>query len=260
MRGGIYALRSDGSNARWIYETVTRTVGPYAMGFWPTWSPDGNQIAFIDGSALKVVSASGGAPRLILPDTIGVSELYGLQYSADGQWIYFTRGMYGSQLTCWRVRPDATGLTQVSEQRDWGVEAMPSPNPSGEWIAYQSNVSVPGNASFTIRIIAPTMSRRSEVDVPGYSPRWSPRGDRIAYLNDGGQLQLLTAAGVVAGTVGSGIAAQPGFSWSYDGEWIVSVGDTGLRLVQLATGLVLPLPFTGPDYQLLLHPSLRPTP
>lgn len=104
-----------------------------------------------------------------------------------------------------------------------------------------------------------------KLDFQGYSPRWSPKGDRIAYLNGPDRLNFLDANGVPSGEVGGQkVPLAQGFSWSPDGAWIVGVAgypSIGVvpEMVNTTSGLVLPMNFRGPDGQLLTQPSWRPS-
>ncbi len=81
-------------------QLTTTDVADSAPGGWsgrPAWSPDGRQIAFVEGAPreqlvyglhqLAVVPATGGTPRLLMP---GLDRNTGKpQWSADGKMLYF---------------------------------------------------------------------------------------------------------------------------------------------------------------------------
>jgi len=271
--GGLYVLQTNGLGGQWVYRLSSATVasssaagfqiGPF--GFWPTWSADGNRLAFTQSSNLRVVEADGSGLRDVVVGgaALPVSDEFAPQYAKD-RWIYFTRGQFGSQRTFWRVREDGSGLAQVSEQRAWGVESMPSPSPAGDVVAYQTNDVTNSPTDFTLRFISPLSGAIRKLDMRGYSPRWSPAGNRVAYLNGPDRLNLLDANGTPLGQVGGrSVALQQGFSWSPDGEWVVGVGTLDglvpvLELVNVTSGLVLPLVFRGPEGQPLTQPSWQP--
>jgi hypothetical protein len=59
------------------------------------------------------------------------------------------------------------------------------------------------------------------------------------------------------------VPLQKGFSWSPDGEWVIGGGTLdglvpGLKMVNVTSGLALPLVFRGPERQLLDQPSWQP--
>jgi len=99
-----------------------------------------------------------------------------------------------------------------------------------------------------------TLQRPNGTPIAGIRPRWSPASDVIAYSN-AGQIWLIQPDGSNERT-----GSPPGhgyglFDWSPDGRWLVAESDAGLLyILEPATGLALPLPFTT----LLSHPAWRP--
>jgi Tol biopolymer transport system component/DNA-binding winged helix-turn-helix (wHTH) protein len=85
----------------------------------PRWHPNGERVAFfanVDGQAdVYVMDVPGGVPEQVrIPEGDGASNDWVAGWSRDGQWLYFASDRSGSwQL--WKVRPDGTGLTQVTE-------------------------------------------------------------------------------------------------------------------------------------------------
>jgi Tol biopolymer transport system component len=258
--GRIVALNTDGSEYRVLLEQLPPVGGAgYGEGMHPSWAPQGGDLAYLDGSRLMLRKASGET-RVVVSGGEPVHVGFTPQWSPDGAWIYFSRGWQGNQLTSWRVRPDGTGLQQVSPLEDWGMETMPSPDPTGDRVAYQTNRVTNSPIEFTLRTRRLSTGAVSAIDVPGQFPHWSPTGEWIAYiLNDpyNPLLRLVRPDGSGGHLIGggSGIGAHPAFSWSADGQWLVISGNlprpgdpfaVGLSLVNVATGEVLPLRF-GPS-------------
>lgn len=270
---GVYTIRTDGTGARLVLRLTSSNIAAAratasrvgVFGVWPAWCGGANRLVFTQSSNLRMVNADGSGLRDVVVGTgaLPVTEEFSPDCSKDG-WIYFTRGQFGSQRTFWRVRLDGTGLGQVSERRDWGVEAMPTPNPAGDVVAYQTNDVTNSPIEFDLRFISTLTGAIRKVGIRGYSPRWSPTGTRIAYLNNPDRLNLLDANGTPLGEVGGRVVPlQKGFSWSPDGEWVVGVGTLDgivpvLKIVNVTSGLVLPLVFRGPDGRPLDQPSWQP--
>jgi hypothetical protein len=253
---GVYLLDSDGSNGRFLYRTTGVIGGLTDFGGWPAWSADAKQIAFVDGS-LRILDVAGGTPRELVTGGVPVSDRYGPQMDALGR-VHFTRGTLGSQHAVWRVPAMGGAAVQESPVLDWGVEAMPSPSPSGDLVAYQTNRVSPSGVTFTLRLLDPVTGQVQALDVPGHSPRWSPTGDRIAYLDATGRVQFMSSTGATIASVSAGVAFAPGFSWSPDGEFIVGRGSAGLQILKISTREILPLAFQGPNGQALVQPSWKP--
>jgi Tol biopolymer transport system component len=85
----------------------------------------------------------------------------------------------------------------------------------------------------------------------GTAPRFSPSGDRLAFLASG-SLQLANADGSALHTLAPSLTTCFGqLAWSPDGNWIVAdVVPAGqaqpfLQLVNTSLGTVIPLPYSS---------------
>jgi TolB protein len=79
------------------------------------------------------MNADGSDPR---PVTDGrSSDEYDPYFSPDGQWIAFSSSR-GGRFEIWLVRPDGTGLTQLTSGPNG--KNLPAWSPDGQWIAYNS--------------------------------------------------------------------------------------------------------------------------
>ena len=85
--------------------------------------------------------------------------------------------------------------------------------------------------------------------VTGTSPSWSSDGSLIAYLPfSSGPINVVNADGTNArGITAAGRSyASVAMSWSSDSRWLLAKSTTGpLELIEVATGMALPLGFTG---------------
>lgn len=229
-------------------------------------SPDGRTIAYAqrqaDGKALfgvMVRPVSGGEPRWISPDTIG---LLPLRWSADGSAIYCmdTEGRRLYRLGLDRsleslggagplarfadVSPD--GQTRLvllfrKDNRDvdvlgpdgpagklaatpeWEQGAVLGPGPGQVTVASQSSFESP-LAAISIRTLGEPGSK--ELPLPEgrkYQPAWSPDGRQLAYVvSTNGQLDLwLYDSGTAAAVPTVQDPQDASFpQWSPDGEWL----------------------------------------
>jgi hypothetical protein len=257
-QGGIVTFRSDGAMMTPLTSEEFAYIGP-TFGAWPNWSPVRDRIAYVTGNTLYSVSSSGTIATLItnVPGYLGVDSSYAPMYSSDGTHIFFTAIGSGGRRSVWRVNANGSSSVQISQVLAAGIEAMPSPQPDGDLVAYQTNVITNSPTSFHIRLISSTTGVISYLDVPGSSPRWSPTGEQIAYLDGQGRINTMKIDGTDNKLITS-FAVQPAFTWSPDAKWFLVVTDTGLAIVNVASGRALPLKFRGPGNTLIIQPAWPP--
>jgi Tol biopolymer transport system component len=102
----------------------------------PTYSPDGTQIAYVDGwsdhsHSLRVVNADGTDVRVLFDATtppFGAGHVRGVEWSPDGSLIGIALDGYG----IYTVRPDGSDLRLLIP----GVSSGPAWSPDGSLIAY----------------------------------------------------------------------------------------------------------------------------
>ena len=93
----------------------------FAIGNWPTWSPDGRFIAFgsrVLGGSLLVAPADSGAPRTVLDvEKPGTPQIERPQWSGDGRSIFFKSHDARGRASFWSV-PAAGGAPRLRVQFD----------------------------------------------------------------------------------------------------------------------------------------------
>ena len=219
----LYTIGADGHG-------LGRLGNDDAFQMQPTWSPDGQRIAFtraepdqnapppsvtvirVDGSSRKDLTRGG------LPD-----------WSPDGRRIAFVSeaGTDGAGKIS-IMRTDGSPVQQFADTQT--SDSEPRWSPDGQRIA----VSAYGGASNDdVAVIEVRTGRfRRLTHAPGYedSPAWSPDGRRIAYVKDGA-IHVLRAdgSGDRAITTGRKNSAP---NWSSDGRRLSWVRDGNLYLAR----------------------------
>jgi TolB protein len=185
----IYTIAPNGSN----FFDVTRNTSINIHYFEPSFSPNGKQIVFEDAThtrhTLWKINSDGSGKRKIVDATaFGFSDREP-NWSPLGDRIVFQRhSPNGIVVNIYTVRPDGTGLVQVTSNTD-GEATDASWSPNGKWIVYsgdsngnltQSNlfITTPDHAA-TVRVT----HNASRYDG---APSWSPDGKSIVYESSNG--------------------------------------------------------------------------
>jgi Tol biopolymer transport system component len=93
-------------------------------------------------------------------------------------------------------------------------------------------------------------STETAFPVHGFAPRWAPNSASIAYLaisqGGGGPIDIIQSDGT-GNRVVKANTYDFGLDWSPDGQWLISQNDstTALDIINVNTGMTLPLPFTN---------------
>ncbi len=219
----------------------------------PRWAPDGSSLVYSAGLTigsqghLYAVTVTGMTTRLITqPPADLVGEMWP-DVSHNGAYVYFTGRSPTNPVMIWRVASDGSGAVRISPDSVAATnhyEGRPAPSPDGGRLAYVTNV-VGGTA---IRVRYFTGDSTSSWSVAGNTPRWDPSRDRLAYVrNLGGPISVVNADGS-----GQTVITAPGrvyddrtFDWSPDGEWIIARGERMLELINVSSGLTLPLGYSA---------------
>jgi dipeptidyl aminopeptidase/acylaminoacyl peptidase len=179
----IYVMNADGSD-------VTKLTNNSALDSGPSWSPDGENIAFSsyrDGNYDIYVMNADGSDQTRL--TNSDADDSGPSWSPDGEKIAFnianetagTRNIYVMNAA------DGSELERLTSNP--AIDGFPSWSPDGEKIAFSSNKEVePDEAeifAFEIYVMnadGTGQTRMTEMyDSPAREPSWSPDGEKIAF-------------------------------------------------------------------------------
>jgi hypothetical protein len=122
----------------------------------PSWSPDSRRIVASGPQGLWVINVATGAAREIL--SLGEDEVGAPAWSPDGRWIAFDRNppptgvgappLGSSQL--WLVRPNGSGLRQLTHLTDADIASAPAWSPDGRRLAF---ITTRGRSSWPVATI-----------------------------------------------------------------------------------------------------------
>ncbi|MEZ2127326.1 MULTISPECIES: hypothetical protein [unclassified Sinorhizobium] len=178
----IYVLPAAGGTPR----QVTTNLPSY----WHGWSPDGQRVAYcgIRDQVFDIytISIDGGEETRL---TQGKGRNDGPDWSADGEWIYFNSSRTGL-MQIWRIRPDGSGLQQLTHDDYGNWFAHPCPrNEKVVLISYDPDVfDHPRDLHVRLRLmdmdggnlttLFELFGGQGTINVPN----WSPDGDEFAYV------------------------------------------------------------------------------
>jgi dipeptidyl aminopeptidase/acylaminoacyl peptidase len=148
----------------------------------PTWSPDGQTIAYRRSGTLVTRNVFGGDERVVKD-----WAAYPDSWSKDGKYLIVGRPM-GPDYQLWAVAMDGSGeelpLVQGVSLAD---EARFSPD--GKWVVFHAAIAgVP--EVFAIRF-PPTGERWQISTGGGVQPRWRGDGRELYYLDSDGQVMVV---------------------------------------------------------------------
>ncbi len=202
----------------------------------PTFSPDGTEIAFVQGSGplagdIYVMPADGGAtPRRVTDDE---SQIQGLAWAEDGSIVFSSDRDGVTRLWKARVGPLGGGMLPVLGPGENAT--LPAVTKQGRRLAYtrsERDLNIwkldVGHGPEMMEPRAIVSSTRQD-----HSPQFSPDGQRIAFVSDrsgSNELWIVDADGsnaVKLTSYGDPIVASP--SWSPDGTEIAMQVISGSR-------------------------------
>jgi dipeptidyl aminopeptidase/acylaminoacyl peptidase len=162
---------------------MTRQIGR------PTWSPDGNSVAFISNLSgrnnLWVIPADGGWPVQL---TISDQRQSSPAWSPDGKWIAYQSDYDGDeQWDIFLVSPKTGKVVNLTQTREI-AELNPTWSPDGRYLAYE--VKPRTSAAYEIDIYDMVMrdvkhlTTNTPQDKRNSNPSWSKDGKYIVYSQE----------------------------------------------------------------------------
>ncbi len=255
-RRTVRLLNLDGSATR----TLAREVGS-EQGVFPRFDATRAGVTFQTGTEsyggpprLAVAVDTAGAARRDLAPSADVGHIMAVRQLADGAILFVGRraaaGPVGAVPSASLWKADAAGVvTQIAALPDYALYYGGADiSPDGKRVAYVATVAtIHGLLPGELRALDVATGRVTALDPQGRSPRWSPAGDRVAFVVPGypagtdGALATVAADGTGRRTLSTKLFSS-GLAWSPDGAYVVGrVSDfdynqRGLRIVRARDG------------------------
>lgn len=232
-------MNTDGSHSR------TVMTGAYWSDMELDASPTAELFVFQGGTYNAVLFRSGmtGGVQRLIQSYVGLNAETTPVFSRDGAWIYFTGRPNHQNGQIWRVRPDGTGAEAIGPAVTYyDLDTQPAPSPDGTRVAFATNRT--DFNTLYLRILTLSNGAVFDPGVRGSSPRWSPEGQWIAYMDDQ-TLKVMRPDGSgqrVLANVGGFAYVRQILNWSPDSKWIIVGRAAGLVIVDATTGAMLPIP------------------
>ena len=170
----VFVMNADGTDSKRLTSTKQNDTHP-------TWSEDGESIAFARDGDIWVMDADGSNARRI-------SDIFAEEtdpaWSPDGELIAYVRRTPGTAIqNVWTMRPDGSERRALTKQD--GRSFTPAWSPDGTRIVFSTNAESEVYELFTIGADGKGLRRVTPTAGDNFEPSWSPDGSRIAYQEDG---------------------------------------------------------------------------
>jgi TolB protein len=187
---GLIAFSACGNNGCVVSTMLPNGTDVHHLttGNAPDWSPDGRKIAFDDTRTGQVqlftMNADGSDVQQITHLAGGAADP---SYSPDGSLLVFDHlprtGCCGN---IWTIRPDGTGLHQVTHFTTENFPFQPEFSPDGQRIVFWESSAYGGKftAIFVMRANGTDIRRVTPLHMDAGHPKWSPDGSKIVFNND----------------------------------------------------------------------------
>jgi len=210
----------SGKRELWVMDTYgegKKKIANADAYIWIYWSPQGDKIAYTRTyQELELVDYNGNNKAYLVSGPSDNADW--VFWSPDGSRIGFT-GSVGGAKGLFKINPDGTGLEKLIDlEETYYIGGIPSWS-SRDKIAFFGTGVNEGLWSINSDGSGLTMLTSDKTDSIGGYPVWSPRGDRILYQNENGELCVMDEDGNNKNKISTSCLYK-GFDWSPDSEEI----------------------------------------
>ena len=232
----------------WVYDTsrdtLTRLTFEGNENSNPTWTPDGERIAFRSDRTGRInlfwqmADGSGGTEQLTTSENGPVPS----SFPTDGQRLAFMEVHPSTGFDIWALQlsdPSASS-GQVRKAQPFlntpYEETAPVFSPDGHWMAYMSNES--GRREIYVQPYPGPGGKWQISPDGGMEPVWNPNGRELFYRSGDTMMAVEVEVGQASTPVSSGQAGRP----------VATAFSPGRPRVLFDAGQYLPTPLTFPNY------------
>ena len=181
-----------GGDGLWMYDpgrdvsVRVQTSAPFPSA--PVWSPDGTQLAIVNGPSVMIVTIDGRKPErsIVLSDDKWTDPV---DWTKDGSIYYLLEPMEKRpQWELWRVNVATNQREHIPTGPGDVLDARASPD--GRWIAWESDAS--GRREVYLAPVSGSTAPSRVSKSGGGSPQWRGDGRELFFMGGDGRVASVT--------------------------------------------------------------------